>query len=173
MLHPRQDKSAAALVPVTVLTPQNAYFYSPRNLLISYVTGVVASTLAVGAGFFCIYKASSDVFSTSFSTILRTTRNPELDGLIPLTETHGAEPLSTKLAVTQLRLQRVGTPTSSPGSSIETEAYHERGSQGWTYFAVVGNDSEVEVASSLKITRTRVIAEDDDIDSLLMRNESF
>lgn len=106
----RQNETAAAVVPVTVLTPQNAFVYRPRNLLISYISGVAATTVCVAVGFACISKASSEAFGTSFSTILRTTRNPELDGLVPAAETSGAEPLSKGLAAIKLRLVRGKKP---------------------------------------------------------------
>lgn len=90
-------------MPITVLTPQNAFVYRPHNLLISYISGVVITAIYMLVGFIYISKASSEAFNTSFSTIMRTTRNPELDKLIPPTKTRSAEPLSKGIASIKLR----------------------------------------------------------------------
>lgn len=100
----RQNETGAAIVPVTVLTPQNAFVYRPRDLLISYISGVTATAVCVVVGFACISKASSEAFGTSFSTILRTTRNPQLDNLVSPAETSGSEPLSKPLATSSYGL---------------------------------------------------------------------
>lgn len=55
-------------------------------------------------GLACI-RVSSNSYRSSFSTILRTTRNEQLDVLVPRGETSGAEPLSKVLAETNLSFQ--------------------------------------------------------------------
>ncbi|KAK0649134.1 hypothetical protein B0T16DRAFT_491818 [Cercophora newfieldiana] len=96
------NRSAAAAatvprMPVTVTTPQNAYSYNnPRNLAIAYGLGIGFAVAAVTAGLVCIH-AVEGTFSTSFSTILRTTRGAQLDGLVHPSEMHGKEPLPKRL----------------------------------------------------------------------------
>jgi len=55
----------------------------------------------------CI-KAADASYTNSFSTILRTTRNPELDAVVPSAETSGAEPLSKHLSSVRLVLRHNG-----------------------------------------------------------------
>ncbi|KAL7941455.1 hypothetical protein V8C42DRAFT_335183 [Trichoderma barbatum] len=86
---------------VTAWTPLNEYSYNPRNLYAAYGTGIFA-TLAVVIVGLAFIGASSHSYRSSFSTILRTTRNKELDILVPHGETNGAEPLSKPLAKTNL-----------------------------------------------------------------------
>lgn len=69
-------------LPVNVATssPMNYYTYHPKDLAISYLTG-----LGITLGCFLIgaWACSSNGYSasTSFSTIMHTTRNPQLDEL--------------------------------------------------------------------------------------------
>lgn len=44
-------------MPITVLTPQNAFVYSPHNLLISYINGVIVTAIYMLVGFVYILKA--------------------------------------------------------------------------------------------------------------------
>jgi hypothetical protein len=90
---------------ITVRSPQNIYQYAPRNLIIAYGSAAIIAVAFVLVGYVCIWSASNS-FGTSFSTILRTTRNPELDALVPCAETSGAEPLSKHLEKTKLLLRR-------------------------------------------------------------------
>ena len=89
---------------VTVQTPQNVYQYNPRNLILAYGIGVFIATAIVVVGFICIW-GSSKSFGASFSVILRTTRNPELDALVTSSDTSGAEPISKELAESKIMLQ--------------------------------------------------------------------
>ncbi|KAL6791487.1 hypothetical protein GGI42DRAFT_335764 [Trichoderma sp. SZMC 28013] len=89
---------------VTVWTSLNEYSYNPRNLYAAYGTGIFATFAVVIVGLACI-GVSSTSYRSSFSTILRTTRNEELDMLVPRGETSGAEPLSNHLANSNLSFQ--------------------------------------------------------------------
>ncbi|PTB48336.1 hypothetical protein M431DRAFT_513743 [Trichoderma harzianum CBS 226.95] len=89
---------------VTEWTSLNEYSYNPRNLYTAYGTGIFATFAVVIVGLACI-GASSTSYRSSFSTILRTTRNEELDMLVPRGETSGAEPLSNHLAKSNLSFQ--------------------------------------------------------------------
>lgn len=169
----RQNETGAAIVPVTVLTPQNAFVYRPRNLLISYISGVTATAVCVIVGFVCISKASSEAFSTSFSTILRTTRNPQLDNLVSPAGTSGAEPLSKPLATIKLRLVQGKRPLSQNQSHMEGDVDIETtGRDDWSCFAVLEDANDPESGLSLKSGRkTKPPASETDIDSLLIRDE--
>lgn len=168
----RQNETGAAIVPVTVLTPQNAFVYRPRNLLISYISGVTATAICVIVGFVCISKASSEAFGTSFSTILRTTRNPELDKFVPPSETSGAEPLGKALATIKLRLVQGEKPLSQDQSHVEGDVDSETtNGDDWSYFAVSEDANDPESALSLRLgKRKKSPASETDIDSLLIRD---
>ena len=99
--------------PVTVLTPQNAYSYNPRNLAIAYGLSLGFSAIAVVAGLICIFGAQGS-FSTTFSTILRTTRGPQLESLVQTPETHGRDPVPSRLSRTKIVLKQQSGATSTP-----------------------------------------------------------
>lgn len=101
----RQNDTVASRSPITRFSPQNAYSYDPRNLLIAYGIGILFSLIVVIFGLLCI-KSASVSYTNSFSTIVRTTRNSELDAVVPSAETSGAEPLSKHLSNVRLVLRR-------------------------------------------------------------------
>lgn len=147
---------------MTIFTPQNKYVYRSRNLLVSYISGVVATTACVLVGFLCISKATSTAFSASFSTIMRTTRNPDLDALVSPAESSGAEPLGKDLAAIKLKLVRRGTD----GALSRLQTGVDGNGHGWTCFAVQ------EDAPSLKMDkRINPTVSDIDLDSLLAPSE--
>ncbi|KAF4334983.1 hypothetical protein FBEOM_11180 [Fusarium beomiforme] len=102
-----QNETTASSGPITHLSTQIAFSYEPRNLLIAYGIGLVACATIVIIGLLCIKSASAS-YGNSFSTILRTTRNPDLDTIVPVAETSGAEPLSKDLGDVRLVLRRQG-----------------------------------------------------------------
>lgn len=108
---------------VTIRSPQNVYRYNSRNLLIAYGAAVLLTSATTVVGMLCIRHAAS-AYSAEFSTILRTTRNPELDLLVPAEETTGAEPLPRQLAATRVVLRRQSRKTSEGDEAV------------WTSFAV-------------------------------------
>jgi hypothetical protein len=76
-----------------VTTPQNEYSYHAQNLLIAYGVGFFVTLVTVAIGLFVFWQAAHS-FTSSFSTFLRTTRNPDLDALVPAAQTTGACPTS-------------------------------------------------------------------------------
>lgn len=65
----------------------------------------MATAVVVIASLVCVARADSKTFDSSFSTILRTTRNLELDELVGLLDSTAAKPLSNNhIAQTKLRL---------------------------------------------------------------------
>lgn len=115
----RQNDTAASRGNITYLTTQIAFSYEPRNLFIAYGLGVLASAIIVVIGLLCIKSASAS-YATTFSTILRTTRNPDIDTIVPAAETSGAEPLSKHLGDTRLVLRRQERKLEGMGEDMVT-----------------------------------------------------
>ncbi|CEN62687.1 hypothetical protein ASPCAL09319 [Aspergillus calidoustus] len=72
--------AANTLLPVTVSSGQNFYSYNVGNLLAAYMSALGATVACVIIGLVALYKNGVPQ-STSFSSVLMTTRNPELDRL--------------------------------------------------------------------------------------------
>lgn len=93
--------SNETLANVTAYTAANFYTYNWRNLVMAYTIAVAAALLCVGIGIQSLltngYSAGS-----SFSSILLTTRNPDLDSLA---RGHclGAKPIPKDIGKTVLR----------------------------------------------------------------------
>jgi hypothetical protein len=102
-----QNDTVASYGPITRFSAQNAFSYEPRNLFIAYGIGILFSMIIVIYGLLCIRSASAS-YANSFSTIVRTTRNPGLDAVVPNAETSGAEPLSKNIGKIRLKLRRQG-----------------------------------------------------------------
>jgi hypothetical protein len=102
-----QNDTVASYGPITRFSAQNAFSYEPRNLFIAYGIGILFSMIIVIYGLLCIKSASAS-YANSFSTIVRTTRNPGLDAVVPNAETSGAEPLSKNIRKIRLKLRRQG-----------------------------------------------------------------
>ncbi|KAL2837254.1 hypothetical protein BJY01DRAFT_46869 [Aspergillus pseudoustus] len=97
--------SASTTVNVTSSFPQNFYSYNQRNLLAAYITsvGVTASCITVGLVAMHRNGVSQD---TSFSTVLLTTRNPELDNLA-IGQCLGSDKISDEVRNIQLRFGQI------------------------------------------------------------------
>ena len=117
--------------PITRFSAQNAFSYEPRNLFIAYGIGLLFSLIVVIFGLLCIKSASAS-YTNSFSTILRTTRNHELDAVVPFAETSGAEPLSKNIGNVRLLLRRQG------------RGLEDGGGDGATFFAVDSKLSDMK-----------------------------
>lgn len=105
---------------------------------------------------------------------MRTTRNPELDKLVPPGETSGAEPLSKELAGIRLRLVRGKIPLSQDESHMERDFDIDTTSGvDWSCFAIPEEAHDLESAPSSKLSRAvKSTASENDIDSLLMEDEA-
>ncbi|KAF4440706.1 hypothetical protein FACUT_3244 [Fusarium acutatum] len=114
-----QNDTAASHGNITYLTTQIAFSYEPRNLFIAYGLGLLASAVIVIIGLLCIKSASAS-YATTFSTILLTTRNPDINTIVPAAETSGAEPLSKQLGDTRLVLRRQGHRLEGMGEDMVT-----------------------------------------------------
>ncbi|KAH7173160.1 uncharacterized protein B0J16DRAFT_405450 [Fusarium flagelliforme] len=124
-----QNKTAATPGPITYSSTQNEFAYEPRNLIIAYGVGFLLTLVIVIFGLLCIRPASAS-YGSSFSTILRTTRNPDLDTVVPTAETTGAEPLSKHLGNIRLLLRREG------------EGLEKSDDEKVTFFAVESKSSD-------------------------------
>jgi hypothetical protein len=67
-------------ITLTHFSTPNIYAYDSTKLLISYGSGIVATLLCVLAGLL-IFRSNGISHDTSFSAIMTTTRNPDLDRL--------------------------------------------------------------------------------------------
>lgn len=132
---------------VTVQSPQNAYIYAPRNLLIAYSLGCSITSVVVVFGLVCIYSASGS-YATTFSTVLRTTKTLQLDTDISAAETSGLEPLPKRLGKTRVIFKR---QYSSPNDDA---------SPAWGFSVLDGQSQETK--------KMRRVAS---LDSLLQTNE--
>lgn len=88
-------------VLITVSTTQLLYSYTPSFLLVSYFIGVAFSLLIVIVGLYALYTNGVS-YSNSFSGILCTTRNSELD-VIAKGNCTGSKPLNEALASQRLQ----------------------------------------------------------------------
>ncbi|RDW60438.1 uncharacterized protein DSM5745_10896 [Aspergillus mulundensis] len=88
-------------VPMTVSTPRNFYSYSRANLLIAYAVALGATVACVIVGFLALHENGVSQ-STSFSSVLLTTRNPELDQLA-VGHCLGADPVAKEIGNVRLR----------------------------------------------------------------------
>lgn len=111
--------------PTTVTMGErvNIYTYRCQNLLISYITAVVFALIGTAVGLFSlIINERSYKTPSSFSAILCTTRNHDLDELVGA-RSLGAEPLDQSLANTRLRFGTVDGIRSDSSASIGHTAF--------------------------------------------------
>lgn len=162
---PSQNRSIAPEVAVRVLTPQNIYVYKPRNLLIAYCSSIAVTAILVLVGLVCIARANSNTFDTSFSTILRTTRNPELDALVVPSASTGAKPLPKDLSIVKLRLLDQHKATGGAASGREEDE------AGVTCFKVDDSGESVQGQEPAEGHSEQSEMGLADLDSLLMLDE--
>ena len=65
---------------ITFLSAQNVYKYDKRNLLVSYGAVILVTVIAIIIGIVSLIE-NGVYHDTSFSAIMATTRNPDLDAL--------------------------------------------------------------------------------------------
>ncbi|KAH8892986.1 hypothetical protein GQ53DRAFT_822484 [Thozetella sp. PMI_491] len=112
--------SSSNLTTSTLLTPvqfremRNVYRYNSTDLLASYMTAVTVTLLTVSVGLYAL-SANGASHSNSFSTILRTTRNPDLDELSK-GQNLGAAPLDQDMKKCKLRFGVIAVDTNQDAS---------------------------------------------------------
>ncbi len=89
-------------VNVTIQYPIQIYMYHPADLYIAYGIGLLCTLLCLGLGINAIIKNGS-TFSNNFSSILRSTRNPELNTIIQVDEFSGSDPLPSHTAKSTIK----------------------------------------------------------------------
>lgn len=113
-------KTSEYPVNISLRHTYNTYTYSERNLLLSYSLALSLALLAsiAGCAFILLNGAS---YSNRFSTILRTTRGPDLDSLIVGTHRDGTDPLPGLLANAYIQLGEDGESSLSDEVSIDLQ----------------------------------------------------
>ncbi|KAI5465088.1 hypothetical protein BGZ63DRAFT_350547, partial [Mariannaea sp. PMI_226] len=91
----------ATTLPVTVRSPRNLYSYDTVNLLMAYGASLFIVLIWVLVGSVTVWN-NGITSSTSFSTILLTTRNPDLDKLAE-GYSLGSDPLPKEICKTRLK----------------------------------------------------------------------
>ncbi|MCJ1268563.1 hypothetical protein MMC22_008451 [Lobaria immixta] len=108
---------------VTIGEKVNIYTYRCQNILISYITAVVFALIGTAVGLISlIINERSYRTPSSFSAILCTTRNHDLDELVGA-RSLGAEPLDQSLANTRLRFGTVDSIRSDSSASTGHTAF--------------------------------------------------
>jgi hypothetical protein len=93
--------AANTTVDVLDLTSRNFYQYGEGYLILAYMTAIGVTVACVIVGFFALWRNGVSQ-NTSFSSVLMTTRNPELDRLA-IGHCLGSEPLKKRMG--KVRLQ--------------------------------------------------------------------
>ncbi|CAG8416426.1 unnamed protein product [Penicillium salamii] len=100
--------AANTSVPVSVNSPKNFYSYDWKNLITAYATALVVTFVCITTGFLAL--CSNGVpGKTSFSNLLRTTRNPDLD-VLTTGYCLGSDHLPDELEKVRLRFGEIETP---------------------------------------------------------------
>ena len=92
-------------VPAAVTAPRNLYSYEKITLLTTYAAGILTVLLWIGIGGITLWS-NGIVSSTTFSAILLTTRNPDLDSLAKGYSV-GSDTLPAAIADVRLKFGRV------------------------------------------------------------------
>lgn len=85
------NASRAVSSNVTTQLTQNIYVYNPLDLYLAYGLTLVSALICICIGSLAL-TGNGVSFSDEFTTILRATRNPELDHLVAEGECNGADP---------------------------------------------------------------------------------
>ncbi|KAF3129828.1 hypothetical protein TWF703_008566 [Orbilia oligospora] len=97
------------------------YEYHRRNLFLAYLIPGVLVFVGCLVGVINII-GSTRSYSTTLSTVIRTSRNESLDRLIQITDRNGGNPLPKRLARTKVRLASLyGTSVALDGENFAIE----------------------------------------------------
>ncbi|OAP61920.1 hypothetical protein AYL99_04123 [Fonsecaea erecta] len=99
------EAAGTPLTAVTIYYPQNIYTYEAAQLWLAYGIAILANVLCLLTGMFAMRRNGLS-YSNDFTTIMRTTRNPNLDLLVPEAESNGAEPVAPRTKKGTLTYQR-------------------------------------------------------------------
>ncbi len=82
---------------LTIYYPQNIYTYQPRDLWLAYGIAVLSNIICLLIAMVALNQNGLS-YSNNFTTILRTTRNQNLDVLVKEGESSGADPVPAHTA---------------------------------------------------------------------------
>lgn len=99
----RLNETQAVPVPVTVISFPSTYWYSPRDLLLTYSVAVGVALVATLIGVHAIWLNGRESYSSKFSTFVRATRRKGLDYIVDDAD-YGANPLPKRVGETKLVL---------------------------------------------------------------------
>lgn len=112
--HPRTN--------VTILSPYIVYKYTPQNLIVAYASAVGVALLITVLGSLVLFTTGKS-FSSNFTTVMRTTNNPQVRALVEQDDKDGRDPLPKHIAQAtfDLRHERIvdekATSTSTPSKA--------------------------------------------------------
>ncbi|KAL4821698.1 hypothetical protein BDW67DRAFT_179534 [Aspergillus spinulosporus] len=109
-LQPPQSQCRKHHVDVLDLTSRKFYQYGEGYLILAYTTAIGATVACITVRFFALRRSGVSQ-STSFSSVLMTTRNPELDCLA-VGHCLGAEPLKKEIGKVRLQYGEIECPDS-------------------------------------------------------------
>ena len=98
----RLNGPSAPLVNVTVSHLTQTYIYNPTDLFYCYGIGLLCTLLCLALGINAIIKNRS-TFSNNFSSILRSTRNSELNTIIHAADFSASDPLPKRMASSTIK----------------------------------------------------------------------
>ena len=107
----RQDAQLIPNTSVTLHYSQNVYLYSQKYLLLAYGIAILFTLLSTIVGSVSLV-ANGASFSSSFSTVLRVTRDPKFLEIMHPAETSGMDPLPKHLANTMVYVKPVAVADS-------------------------------------------------------------
>ncbi|KAJ9611276.1 hypothetical protein H2200_004459 [Cladophialophora chaetospira] len=110
--HLLKDSTTARRVPTTTTTTLNEYAYRPRDLYIAYGSALLCTLICVLLGCRALWKTGLS-YSNNFSTIMRTTRRNEVNTLVHVSDSMGADPLAKHVAKATLRFDTTITDTGN------------------------------------------------------------
>ncbi|MCJ1230870.1 hypothetical protein MMC12_007544 [Toensbergia leucococca] len=88
---------------VTIASAQNVYEYTSSRLLLAYGLAVLFTLLCVTMGGLAFIRSGVS-YSNNFSTIMRISRNPEIDALLNEADRSGIDPLPSHIAKAKFAL---------------------------------------------------------------------
>ncbi|KAL4805375.1 hypothetical protein BDV18DRAFT_161031 [Aspergillus unguis] len=108
-------------VPVFASEPQNFYTYDYRNLVAAYAAAVGVTVACVAVGFAALVK-NGVAQNSAFSSVLMTTRNPELDSLAVGYCLRGGDALGKDVGGVRLRFGEVVPPEGVRGTTTSSNS---------------------------------------------------
>ena len=98
----RLSDAQTSPIRTTTWRTVNVYVYDPQDLYIAYGCALLAAMLCVVWGLFLVLCRNKASYSLKFSTIVRTTRRREIDGIVDAGARMGEEPLPREMRQVKL-----------------------------------------------------------------------